>query len=77
MRPSAVFAEFCAFLINCPHPCVTGTGEEEEEMLKCSVVLKQAIPVNKELIRQKESIGQEMIVIFGSLFHRQVHNFYC
>ena len=50
MRPSAVFAEFCAFLINCPHPCVTETGEEE--MLKRQCCTK-TIPVKTELCDRK------------------------
>ena len=52
MTPSAVFAEFCAFLINCPHPCVTETGEEEKEMLKRQCCTK-TMPVNTELCDRK------------------------
>ena len=73
MRPSATFAEFCAFLINCPHPCVTETGEEEKEMLKRQCCTK-TMPVNTELCDRKY-LSRNDCYLF--IFHRQVHNLYC
>ena len=46
------FCRVFAFLINCPHPWVRGTGEKEKEMLKWQCCSK-TVPVNTELCDRK------------------------